>query len=52
MEVREEIVHLLGEDARPVDGVDGAEAVFGVEFLVSEEGFDDVLQKEDVGSSY
>jgi hypothetical protein len=41
----------LREDACPVDGVDGAKTVFGVEFLVGEEGFDDVLEKEDFGSS-
>ena len=44
MEVGEEVVDCLGEDAGPVDGVDGAEAVFGVERFVGEERFDDVLE--------
>jgi len=34
LEVGEEVVDCLGEDAGPVDGVDGAEVVFGVEFAI------------------
>lgn len=43
MEIRKEVVHSLREDTRPIDRVDGAEAVFLVEFAICEEGFDDVL---------
>ena len=43
VEVGEEVVDGLREDARPVDGVDRAEAVGGVEFPVREKGFHDVL---------
>lgn len=43
VEVGEEVVHRLREDACPVDGIDGAETVFLVEWAVGEEGFDDVL---------
>jgi hypothetical protein len=42
-EVREEVVHRLSEDSGPVDGVYRSQAVFVVEFLISEESFDDVL---------
>jgi len=38
-----EVVDGLGEDASPVDRVDGTEAVLGVEGRVGEEGLDDVL---------
>ena len=34
----------MGEDAGPVDGVYGGEAVRLVDFRVCEEGFDKVLQ--------
>lgn len=43
MEVGEEVVDGLREDARPVDGVDRAEPVRRVELAVCEERFDDVL---------
>lgn len=43
MEIRKEVVHCLGEDSGPVDGVDCSQAVFLVEFSVSEESFYDVL---------
>lgn len=42
-EVRVDIVSDLGENAGPVDAVDGAETVGGVEVGVGEEGFEDVL---------
>lgn len=42
-EVGVEVVDGLGEDARPVDRVDGAELVGRVDLGVGEEGFDDVL---------
>lgn len=42
-EVRVEVVGDLGEDAGPVDGVDGGELVRAVDFGVGEEGFDEVL---------
>lgn len=38
-----DVVDDLGEDAGPVDAVDGAETVGAVDFWVGEEGFDDVL---------
>jgi len=43
VEVRKEVVHRLSEDSGPVDGVDRSQAVFLVEFPISEESFDDVL---------
>jgi hypothetical protein len=43
VEVGQEVIDCLGEDTCPVDGVDGAEAMFVVEFLVSKESLDDVL---------
>jgi hypothetical protein len=46
VEEREEVVYRLRKDARPVDGVYGAEAVLGVELAVVEERFDDVLEGE------
>jgi hypothetical protein len=42
-EVRVEVVDSLGEDARPVDRVDGTELVAGVDVGVGEEGLDDIL---------
>lgn len=45
VEVGEEVVDGLGEDTGPVDGVDGAEAVFFVESTVAEEGFYDILAR-------
>jgi hypothetical protein len=42
-EVGGEVVGCLGEDAGPVDGVDGAELLAGVGDGVGEEGFDGVL---------
>jgi hypothetical protein len=42
--VGREVVDRLGEDARPVDRVDGSESVFGVELGVGEERLDDVLK--------
>ena len=47
MEVGKEVVDGLREDARPVDGVDRAEAVGRVELLVGKEGFDDILRNKD-----
>lgn len=44
-EVGVEVVGDLGEDASPVDGVDGCEAELGVDFGVGEEGLDDVLER-------
>ena len=38
-----EVVGCLGEDSRPVDGVDGAEVKGFVDFWVGEEGFNCVL---------
>ena len=46
LEVGEEVVDGLGEDARPIDGVDGTEMVFLVEGLVCEQRFHNVLRKE------
>lgn len=46
-----EVVGCLGEDARPVDGVDGAELLAGVGDGVGEEGFDGVLRVGLVGFS-
>lgn len=43
VEIREEIVNSLGEDARPVDRVDRTEPVGRVELSVAEERLDDVL---------
>jgi hypothetical protein len=43
VEVREEVVDGLSEDASPVDRVDCSEFVLGVEFLVSEECLDNIL---------
>lgn len=42
-EVGGEVVGCLGEDARPVDGVDGAQLLAGIGNGVGEEGFDGVL---------
>lgn len=42
-EVGGEVVGCLGEDASPVDGVDGAELLAGVGDGVGEEGLDGVL---------
>jgi hypothetical protein len=42
-EVRVEVVDGLGEDAGPVDRVDGAELMGGVDVGVGKEGFDNVL---------
>lgn len=43
VEVGVEVVGDLGEDAGPVDGVDGCELVRAVDLGVGEEGFDKVL---------
>ena len=43
MEVCEEVVDCLCEDACPIDGVDGSESVSSVEVGVGEECFDNVL---------
>lgn len=45
IEVGVEVVRYLGEDARPVDGVYGGEAVGLVDFGVCEEGFYEVLDE-------
>ena len=47
VEVGKQVVDGLCEDARPVDGVDRAEAVGRVELLVGKEGFDDILRNKD-----
>ena len=44
-EVGVEVVDCLSKDTGPVDGVNGAELVGGVDLRVGEEGLDDVLQK-------
>jgi hypothetical protein len=44
VEVRVEVVGDLGEDAGPVNGVDGGEAVGLVDFRISKECFDEVLR--------
>ena len=46
LEVGNEVVHCLGEDASPVDGIDCSEMVFVVECPVSEESFDDILNRQ------
>ena len=46
VEVGEEVVDGLGENACPIDGVDGTEMVFLVEGLVCEQRFHNVLRKE------
>lgn len=43
VEIGEEVVHRLSEDARPVDGVDGAEMMSFVESFVCEQGLDNIL---------
>lgn len=45
MEVGKEVVDGLREDTGPIDGVDGSKAMSGIEFLVCEKCFDDVLGK-------
>lgn len=47
VEVGEEVVDGLGENAGPVYGVDCAEAMFFVEGTVAEEGFYDILAREE-----
>lgn len=44
VEVGAEVVDDLGEDTRPVDGVDGSEVVRSVERRVGEESLDNVLR--------
>ena len=44
LEVGVEVVGDLREDAGPVDGIDGGEAVGLVDFRVGKEGFDEVLK--------
>ena len=43
MEVGEEVVNSLSENASPVDRVDSAESVLIVEFTISEKSFYDIL---------
>jgi len=43
VEIGEEVVHRLSEDAGPVDGVDGTEMMSFVESFICEEGFDNIL---------
>ena len=43
VEITGEVVHDLGDDTAPVDGVDCADMVFGFEFGIVLYGFDDVL---------
>jgi len=43
VEVREEVVNRLGEDACPIDRIDGTETVLFVERVVGKEGLDYVL---------
>lgn len=43
MEVGEEVVDCLSKDAGPVDRVYSAEVMGCVKFIISEEGFYDVL---------
>jgi hypothetical protein len=43
VEVRKEVVNRLSKDSGPVDGVYCSQAVFLVEFPISEESFDNVL---------
>jgi hypothetical protein len=45
VEVGKEVVDGLGENARPIDGVDGTEMVFLVEGLVCKQRLYDVLRK-------
>ena len=46
LEVCEEIVHSLSQDACPVYRIDSAELVGRVEFAVGEEGFYDALSRQ------
>ena len=43
VEITGKVVHDLGDNAAPVDGVDCADVVFGFEFGIVLYGFDDVL---------
>lgn len=43
LEIGQEIIYGLGEDPRPIDGVDGTEMVSLVEGCICEEGLDDIL---------
>ena len=43
MEIRQEIIHRLREDACPIDGVDRTETMGLVELVICKESFDDIL---------
>lgn len=43
MEVRKEVIDRLRKDPGPVDGVNGAEAMFGIKFFIPKESFDNIL---------
>ena len=43
MEIGEEVINSLREDAGPIDRIDGAESMCRIEIGIGEERFDDVL---------
>lgn len=43
MEIGKEVIHGLGKNASPVDGIDGCQMMRSVEFSIGEKSFYDVL---------